>query len=134
MKIVTNQERLNELFDSDPRNDSAIAASLNVSKQTISAWRKGIRSPKKPMLIQIAEAYNVSIEWLMGFDVDKDKNGKQPEEKATVPATSEARIISGGIDKLPKEQRERALAMFRVMFEPQYADLFTKENDDNDDT
>ena len=71
MKTATNQERLNELFDADPRNDSAIAAELGVSKQTISAWRSGFRSPKKPMLIKIAELYHVSIEWLIGFDVDR---------------------------------------------------------------
>ena len=70
-KTATNQERLNELFDADSRNDSAIAAELGVSKQTISAWRSGFRSPKKPMLIKIAELYHVSIEWLMGFDVEK---------------------------------------------------------------
>jgi len=75
MKTATNQERLNELFDADPRTDSAIAAELGVSKQTISAWRSGFRSPKKPMLIKIAELYHVSIEWLMGFDVDKSSAG-----------------------------------------------------------
>lgn len=71
MKIATNQERLIELFDSDPRTDTAIAKELGVSKQTISAWRNGTRSPKKPMLIKIVETYHVSIEWLMGFDVEK---------------------------------------------------------------
>ena len=75
MKTATNQERLNELFDADPRNDSAIAAELGVSKQTISAWRSGFRSPKKPMLIKIAELYHVSIEWLMGFDVERSTSG-----------------------------------------------------------
>ena len=72
MKVATNQERLNELFDKDPRTDSAIADALGVSKQTISMWRHGTRSPKKQMLIKIAELYNVSIEWLMGFDDNKD--------------------------------------------------------------
>lgn len=71
MKTATNQDRLNELFDADPRTDSAIAAELGVSKQTISAWRSGFRSPKKPMLIRISELYHVSIEWLMGFDADR---------------------------------------------------------------
>lgn len=72
MKVATNQERLTELFDNDPRSDTAIAKDLKVSKQALSAWKKGIRSPKKSVLIQIAEKYNVSIEWLMGFDVEKD--------------------------------------------------------------
>lgn len=71
MKVATNQERLNELFDADPRSDTVIAAELGVSKQTISMWRHGTRSPKKSVLLQISSLYNVSIEWLMGFDVEK---------------------------------------------------------------
>ena len=126
MKIASSEERLNELFSADPRSDSAIAAELDVSKQALSAWRKGIRSPKKTVLLKISQIYNVSIDWLMGFDVPKIeenvKTGYQPE-------TIEAKILANGIDKLPQEQRERALAMFRVMFEPQYADMFTKENE-----
>lgn len=72
MKVTTNQERLNELFESDSRSLTSIASSLGVSKQAISMWRSGSRSPKKSVLIKIAEMYNVSIEWLMGFDVPKN--------------------------------------------------------------
>ena len=77
MKVATTQERLNELFDADPRNDTAIAADLGVSKQAISMWRSGTRSPKKSVLIQISKSYNVSIEWLMGFDVEKNQTANQ---------------------------------------------------------
>lgn len=73
MKVATNQERLIELFDSDSRNDTSIAKALHVSKQTISAWRNGVRSPKKTMVVKIAQEYHVSIEWLMGFDVDREE-------------------------------------------------------------
>lgn len=73
MKVATNQERLNELFDADPRNDSAIASELGVSKQTISAWRSGFRSPKKPMLLKICDVFHVSIAWLMGYDVGRQE-------------------------------------------------------------
>ena len=72
MKVSTSTERLNELFDSDPRSDSSIAKALGVSRQSICSWRSGVRSPRKPMLIKICEIYNVSIEWLMGFDVDRN--------------------------------------------------------------
>lgn len=72
MKIFTSTERLNQLFDSDPRNDSALAKAIGVSKQTISMWRHGTRSPKKSVMIRISEIFGVSIEWLMGFDVDKN--------------------------------------------------------------
>lgn len=74
-KVKTNKERLNQLFDMDPRNDSAIADSLDVSKQTISAWRNGTRSPKGTMLEEIALKYGTSVSWLMGWDLpDPDIN------------------------------------------------------------
>ena len=71
MKIATSTQRLNELFDSDSRNDTAIANALGVSKQTVCAWKKGRRSPKKTVIVKIAEMFGVTLEWLMGFDVPK---------------------------------------------------------------
>lgn len=68
-RVSTNQARLNQLFDADPRNDSAIGEALGVSKQTISAWRNGTRSPKRSMLTKIAQIYHTTEEWLLGWDV-----------------------------------------------------------------
>ena len=130
MKITTNQERLNELFNSDSRNDTAIAADLNVSKQALSAWRKGTRSPKKSILIKIAQMYSVSLEWLMGFDVPKRKINLDLTLFQGSENTKEARIISGGINKMPPERREQALNLMKVAF-AEYADYF-KEDSDND--
>lgn len=62
-------ERFNELCDGSRRNDTELAKELHVSKQTLSAWRTGVRSPKQPTIIMIAQYFNVSVEWLMGFDV-----------------------------------------------------------------
>ena len=45
-----------------------------------------------------------------------------------IPQTSEARILARGIDRLPPEEREQALAVVRAMFH-QHSDYF-KENDD----
>ena len=61
--------RFCELLDSLPLNDTEIAQQLNVSKQTISAWRTGARSPKTPTVLHISATFGVSEAWLMGFDV-----------------------------------------------------------------
>ena len=74
MKIATSQERICELLDADSRSLTAIAKDLGVSKQAVSAWKTGVRSPKKSVMVKIAETYHVSIEWLMGFDVDRNGN------------------------------------------------------------
>lgn len=89
-KIATNQERLNQLFDADPRNDTGIGDLLGVSKQTISAWRNGSRSPKKSMITKIAKIYSVTEEWLMGWDlpgpVMHDGFVLEPEERILLDA------------------------------------------------
>lgn len=69
MKIATCQERLKELFEQSGKPDADIAADLNVSKQTISSWRTGARSPKRTMIETISKVFGVSIEWIMGYDV-----------------------------------------------------------------
>lgn len=64
-------ERLSVLLDEYNGNDSDIAKGLHVSKQTVSAWRSGSRSPKAPTVEAIARFFNVNIPWLMGMDVER---------------------------------------------------------------
>ena len=66
--VTVRLDRLNEVFDSDSRSDSMIAESFGISKQTISAWRNGTRSPKKNKLKEIADFYHKDIMWFFGFD------------------------------------------------------------------
>ena len=119
MKVATNQDRLNELFDADPRNDTAIANALGVSKQTISMWRHGTRSPQKSVLIQIADEYNVSIEWLMGFDVEKSGSVRKmpiviPDSEMFVKITSnmsqnDYEMVMDAFDRTYKKMKEKGL-------------------------
>lgn len=78
-KVATFQQRFATLCEETPNSLTALADSLHVSKQTVSAWKNGTRSPKRPTIISIAEHFGVTIEWLMGFDVEKmeDKIAKQ---------------------------------------------------------
>ena len=50
-----------------------------------------------------------------------------PEIPYTV-STAEARIISGGIDKMPEARRQQALAIMKAAF-AEYADFFKEETD-----
>jgi len=70
-KIATFEERICELLDSISGSDSEIGRTLGVSRQTVSAWRNGTRSPRGPMVEHIASTLKVSVQWLMGFDVPK---------------------------------------------------------------
>ena len=116
MKVATNQERLNQLFDSDPRNDTAIAEAIGVSKQTISMWRHGTRSPKKSVLVRISQIFGVSIEWLMGFDVEKSTGKRSvpiviPDSEKFAELTrymsvSEYEMVMAAFDRAYKRMEE----------------------------
>jgi transcriptional regulator with XRE-family HTH domain len=121
-------KRLNDLFDSDPRTDSAIADALGVSKQTVSYWRQGTRSPRRSLIVTIAGMYHVSPSWLMGFDDDKKVDFDNP----SIPKTLEARIVSFGMDNLPESERQKILVLLQVMYNNN-PDLF-KRSVSNDDS
>ena len=51
-----------------------VAEALNVVRQTVSKWEKGISVPDADMLIRLAEVLDVSVSELIGSDVADEKN------------------------------------------------------------
>lgn len=71
-KVSTFQERFASLMKESGKNSIELSKALHVSNQTISAWKLGTRSPKEPTVIAIASFFKVSVQWLLGFDVQKE--------------------------------------------------------------
>ena len=69
--VTVFRERFTDLCNESPMNDTEIAKKIGVSKQTVSAWKIGDRSPKQPTIETIANVFHVNIDWLLGFDVPK---------------------------------------------------------------
>ena len=72
LKVTTFKERFADLFEESKKTTTQLAKDLRVSNQTISAWKTGERSPKEPTIISIANYFNVKVEWLLGFDVERE--------------------------------------------------------------
>ena len=98
-----------------------LADAIGANRVTISHYENGTYYPSISALNKLASVLNTTPNALIGEE--------EPPEKPI--QTLEARIISGGVDKLPKEQREQALAVMRAMF-AQYADYFTERTEDHD--
>lgn len=102
-----------------------LALIVGVAQPTVSEWELNKKDPSGERLKKLAEFFKVDELVILGTGViDLSK-------KQGIPQTPEARIISGGVDKLPKEQREQALAVMRAMF-AQYADYFKERTEDHD--
>lgn len=57
--------RLRELRNKHSLTQSEIAQNLGVTSQTILNWENGIYEPKINQLIQLADLFNVSVDYLI---------------------------------------------------------------------
>lgn len=103
-------------------NQTAFAKMIGVSQGTVSQWEHGITKANSEQLKSISKVFNISIDDLLYGEPEPDKK----EVKA--PKTAEARVVSFGMDTLPKEQRELILNMVKAM----YPNTFTKGINDDD--
>lgn len=134
--------RFNEISSRHPGNDTSLGAALGVSKQTISAWRTGTRSPKKPHIVAIADYFNVSIPYLMGWSDDPSYAGSTSDLIASSlgsdsPAAKKLQEIkmqfkSPMIEEMVKamqrmtlKEQKKMIEMGKVLF----PDRFTNDND-----
>lgn len=103
-----------------------VAEHLGISPATIYRYENGDISKLPSKYIKpLADYLCVTPAYLMGW------SDSGPAAEPDVPKTIEARIVSGGMDKLPKEQREQVLNVVRAMF-AQHPELFEKEGNEND--
>lgn len=121
-----------------------LAIDIGVSQPTVSDWEANKKDPSGERLKKLAEYFEVDELVVLGKGIGQeslytpkkapDSNASETEQivqrlldqLGEMPKTAEARIVSGGMDKLPKEQRELILNMVSAMF----PNKFTKGDDD----
>ena len=129
-----------------------LAIAIGVSCPTVSAWESNKKDPSGERLQKLAKFFDVDELVILGkgaFIPDQpglfvptkpEISGKSETDQIierllerldSQPKTSEARILAKGVDKLPPEQREQALAVFRAVFS-NHAEDFEKGKDEDD--
>ena len=66
-------ENLKQLRKSKGLSQEELAIRLNVVRQTISKWEKGISVPDADMLIKIADIFEVNVSELLGAKIGEKK-------------------------------------------------------------
>ena len=100
-----------------------LAIEIGVAQPTVSDWESGKKDPSGERLQKLADYFGVDELIILGKGVINLTNGKH------TPVTKEAKIISSGIDKMPPDQREKAIDLMKIVF-TQYADYFQKGDDE----
>ena len=116
---MTTGEKIKQLRKRLGMTQEELGNLIGVQKAAINKYETGVVvNLKKSTIASLAKALHVSpIELLSADDHIEDQ-----------PLTPEARIISGGIDKMPKDRREQALAIMRAAF-TEYASFFEEGTD-----
>ncbi|MCM1083601.1 MAG: helix-turn-helix domain-containing protein [Clostridium sp.] len=65
LKMLRKQKRMSQ---------EALACQLNVVRQTVSKWEKGLSVPDADMLIHIADLFDTSVSVLLGSDIEEEQN------------------------------------------------------------
>lgn len=60
-------ERLRELRRRDGMTQDDLAKRLGVVKSTVSQWESGYRVPSEDILRQLAQIFDVSVDYLIGY-------------------------------------------------------------------
>lgn len=113
-------DRIRELRQRQHLTLDDVARYIGVGRQAIYKYEQGtVTNIPLENLEKMATLFGTTPAYLAGWDEEP------PDDSAAQPVTDEARILAKGIDKLPPEQREQALAVVRAMF-VKYADYFDK--------
>ena len=115
--------RIAELRKLRGLNQDELAELATLSRISIARYETGKIEPGAQALGRIAAALEVPTDVLLG----REEN-PIPETTIAQPKTREARIVSAGMDSLPKEQREKILSMLRVMYSDN-PDIFKEGNE-----
>ena len=124
--MSTTGERIRELRQLHNMTLDDVARYLGVGRQAIYKYEQGtVTNIPLENLEKMALLFGTTPGYLAGWsDVAPEPAGRKND-----PVTPEARIISGGIDKMPPERREQALKILQLAFS-EYAQYFKEEDDD----
>lgn len=106
--LVVLSENLRNLRKAKGLSQEELAAKINVVRQTISKWEKGLSVPDSEMLIKIADELDTSVSILLGETITSDEDDNT-ELKAI---TAKLELLNEQFAKRNENRRK----MWRIIF------------------
>lgn len=92
MKRESTSTRLKQLMKIKKLRQADIVEKTGLGKSAISQYVSGKITPKQDKIYIIANAYNISPSWLMGYDIPMEKLAQKKETSPTLNALDERDI------------------------------------------
>ena len=127
-------DRIRELRIQHDMTLDDVARYLGINRQAVYKYEQGIvTNIPLDKIEKMADLFGTTPDYIAGwtnnpkkYEMNLQLFGDDFSPESSAPQTLEARIVSGGMDKLPQEQREQILNVVRAMF-IQHPELFDSE-------
>ena len=110
------KENLNYYLTTSGRLQKDLAEYVGAKTTTVSGWTRGISYPRADAMEKIAMFFGIPMSKLVDEPAVDDGMRHNLAMINSIPQSQEARIISGGIDKMPPEKREQAIKVLQAIF------------------
>lgn len=110
--------RVKELREKAGLSMDQLATKLGVSKSRVNMWENSGTIPRGDVLIQLANYFKVSTDYLLGND----------DESAISPINAQLSSLQRNLGKLNEADLNRAEGMLKAVF----MDIFNDDEDDDD--
>ena len=110
------RENLNYYLTTSGRLQKDLAEYVGAKTTTVSGWTRGISYPRADAMEKIAMFFGIPMSKLVDEPAIDDGLRQDLAMINSIPQSQEARIISGGIDKMPADRREQALRVLQTIF------------------
>jgi transcriptional regulator with XRE-family HTH domain len=105
-----------ELCNNKGVSPNFVAKELGITSGTVTSWKKG-GIPRDTTLRKIADYFGVTVDELLG------RKPMEGQDDYIKPMTPEARLLVSGVDRMPEEDRKKALNIMCTVFD-QYKNYF----------
>ena len=110
------RENLNYYLTTSGRLQKDLAEYVGAKTTTVSGWTRGISYPRADAMEKIAMFFGIPMSKLVDEPAIDEGMMQNLAMINSIPRSQEARIISGGIDKMPPDRREQALRVLQTIF------------------
>ncbi|WP_024622115.1 helix-turn-helix domain-containing protein [Metaclostridioides mangenotii] len=104
--------RLKELREKKGLSLEKLSEDLHVNKSTLSRIENELREPKRGFLEDCAKYFNVSVDYLLGYE-DKGKNNKDVVEEKDIEKVIDELLEQDGLMLCGEAVDEEALILLR---------------------
>lgn len=111
-------DRLRELRRKNGCTQSDLAKILGLSQSTIGNWEAGIRQPNFTTLKRLAKIFNVSVDYLLGRDDEKDTGKSDQKNFLYSTEFPELETLYELTKTLPKENVKTIIKLLEALLDP----------------